>query len=444
MRSVSPDSDPALRQELVDRLSHDVELTEIVRQTLLENPPAAVRILCAAGTPECLRLVREFALGTAGSVQDRLIALSAMREAGEIAEDEPVELQVDGDIRVVTPGRHRIVPDSPIELPDQETAALFFEGARLLDPSPEDAYERWKQVDARFSSARIKTHLARLSQNLGRLSESREWLEKALEIEPDLVEAHVAMATTYLMEGNLRPALDHARIVEEAAVVTVSEFMGYQAVRDNINGIMSSPMADALLAQADMASDEETADANRDLANLLGSMQKSLALTQYLRQRPILALREDLALHEIVDHLDPTVLYNAAWLFGMVDEMEALSPDDEDDDPDGERDSALSEQRIHQARERIANALLDPQRLMEGLPGLGDRDIRGLAWMLDRGGITPLDDYLKEFPPDEAAPGDMLLEYGIVAEGRLAGKVTRMVPVDLRGPLMRAMEQLGG
>ncbi|MCA1597149.1 MAG: hypothetical protein LC772_12110 [Chloroflexi bacterium] len=108
-----------------------------------------------------------------------------------------------------------------------------------------------------------------------------------------------------------------------------------------------------------------------------------------------------------------------------------------EDDPDD--DLNQEEQYSEAARQMLAGKLLDADRLAEGLPGMTDRDLDAAEWLLARGGVSSLDDYLAAFPPDETAPSDMLLEYGLVAEGRLSGKLTRMVPVDLRSPLAEAL-----
>ncbi|MDQ2731709.1 MAG: hypothetical protein M3Y56_08630 [Armatimonadota bacterium] len=441
-------------------LREEPQFMALMDRTLREEPPSAVPVLCAIRTPEAFQRVRDFALGADGAFTDRLIALSYLRDAGEIAEDEPVDILIDGEPQTITLGKHRIVPDRPVELPDQATATLFQEGARLLDSSPEDAYDRWVAVDKAYGqSVQLCMHLARLSNSLGRPEVSGEWLQKALSLDPDFAEAHVAWAAQCLNEGDVRGAMQAARQVEKADVLTVTGFMTYNAIRESLDTLLQSPLADALMEQADMTGDDEAAEANRELAGMLGSMQKSLALTHYLRQRPIRGLREDLSFAEIVHQMDSAVVYNAAWLFGLLPEMEDFqdsmsesADDDEDDEDEGAATPGEGEEpedpRIEQAREELARRMLDPKLLAEGLPGLPDRDLEGLQWLLEQGGIAPLEEYLASFPIDEGAPSDMMLEYGIVVEGRLGGKMTRLIPTDLRTPLQEALvlvrEDMGG
>lgn len=432
-------------------LQEEPVFMDLLGRALGEDPSSAVPLLCAARTPEAFKKVRDFALGPDGSFADRLFALSYLRDAGEIAQDEPVEILVDGAPQTITLGKHRIVPDRPVELPDQATANLFQEGVGLLETSPEDAYDRWTAVDKAYPrSVQLRMHLARLSGNLGRPEQSREWLQKALEIDPSFAEAQVALAAQCLDEGDVRGAMQAARLVENADVLTITGFMTYSAIRESLDTLLQSPLADALMQQADMAADDETAEANRELAGMLGSMQKSLALTHYLRQRPIRGLREDLSFAEIVHQMDSAVVYNAAWLFGLLPEMEDFQDsmaedsdlDDEDEDETSAADAGGEESedpRIEQARQELSRRMLDPKLLADGLPGLPDRDLQGLQWLLEHGGSAPLEDYLTEFPIDEGAPSDMMLEYGIVVEGRLGGKMTRLIPIDLREPLQKAV-----
>jgi hypothetical protein len=395
--------------------------------------------------------VRDFVAGSA-PLADRLIALSLLRDAGEVAADEPVEFPVDGgEARTFILGKHSIVSDRPISLPDEPTVRMVEQGAALAQDNPEGAYDIWVAVDARFPSADVRVQIARLSQTMQRMEQSREWLEKARELDPNSAAVHIGLAFQCLNEANLRGALEEFRILENTPELTVTEFLNYQVVRENLDSVLQSPLADALMAQADITADPETAEANRELAGLLGSMQKSMALTQYLRQRPVMALHEGLTLSEIVERMDGLVVYNAAWLFGLLPEMEDLQTVeaegdeslDDDESEDSEDNLAPDDDpRIQQAREQLATAMLDPELLQEGLPGLPERDLKGLRWLLGQGGTAPLEDYLKEFPVDEAAPGDMLLEYGILAEGRLAGAITRLIPVDLREPLRTALDAM--
>src|SRR6185312_12232011 len=120
----------------------------------------------------------------------------------------------------------------------------------------------------------------------------------------------------------------------------------------------------------------------------------------------------------------------AAWLFGLSTDLDEIRRDteapagaegteelDADDDEDEDTPEAVDENFLNAARELLARELLRPERLEEGLPGLSDEDLEALRWLLDRGGMAPLDEYLKAHPPNPASPGDMLLENGIVAEG---------------------------
>ena len=425
-----------------------------IAQTLREEPALAVGLLAAAGAPRAMRLLSDFAFGDEGGITERLIAISHLRDAKEIAENEPIEITIDGQSHTIVPGKSKIVPDQPIELPDEETASLFGEGARIAAQSPETAYDRWVAVDERYPhSARVRCQLARLSQQLGRMEVSREWLEKALQADPNSMEARIGLAAQCLMDGDLRGAIDQSRFVENATVLSVTEFLGYQNVREHVNSILQSPMADALLAQADLAGDEESAEASREMAGLLGNMQRSMALGQYLKQRPVVNLSESLTLREVLDQMDAPVLYNAAWLFGVtsvMDELKDLIPSafdfiggSEDEEEEDQETPTDPEAALNAARMELSTVMLDPETLEQGIPGLTDRDLKALRWLLDQGGTAPLDDFLAEFPVDPDDPTDMLLDNGIVVEGRLDGKLTRMIPVDLREPLSLAIAVVG-
>src|SRR6185437_4277126 len=118
---------------------------------------------------------------------------------------------------------------------------------------------------------------------LGRTEEAQEWLTKALELDPASAEAHTSLALSRLTSGDLRGAMEHARAVEELESLTPQELLQYGSLRENLDALLSSPLADALMQQADLAGDEESANMNREMADMLGGMQRSLALTQYLR-----------------------------------------------------------------------------------------------------------------------------------------------------------------
>ncbi|MCA1597150.1 MAG: hypothetical protein LC772_12115, partial [Chloroflexi bacterium] len=274
-RRILRNNDPQAVQDLRAVALPGSPAMDVAERLMDESPSAGAQVLAAIGTPEALNRLQDFVALETAPPGDRIVALGYLRDAGAIAEDEPVDLPVQGATLQLVLGRHRIVPERPVSVPDETAAELFDTAARSLELDPEAAYSGFEALDEYYGeSAEVKIRLARLSLESGRLDESRTWIEQALALEPESVGAHMTLASLCLLEGDLRGAVEQSRFVEQAENMTPSEVLAYHGVQESLNTLLESPLADALMAQADLAQDDESAEANRELAGMLGAMWK--------------------------------------------------------------------------------------------------------------------------------------------------------------------------
>jgi tetratricopeptide (TPR) repeat protein len=156
-------------ERFVERFPHIVRVGEKMIWEEQE-PDVGIMMLMTIGTPEAYATLRRFALSQAGDDEDRLEALSALAEAGEIEPGESVRAWLDGEW-------HEIELQL-FEAPDLE--------GRLLDYSPQVADLVRRGI---------------LASSRGSAEQAEDLFERALELDPSAKEAYNNLGAIYAHRG---------------------------------------------------------------------------------------------------------------------------------------------------------------------------------------------------------------------------------------------------
>ena len=176
-----------------------------------QNPREGIDLLVAVGTPQAHDVLWRFALSQAGDDHWRVDALTALAEAGEIAEGETVRAWLKGAWREIELKVEQ-APDSgsrqsgyssdvadglnrataALERGDAAEAEGLFEHVLELEPGAKEAYNNLGTIYARR----------------GDDERAKEMFRKAREIDPHYVLAATNLATYYLSEEKVQEAVD--------------------------------------------------------------------------------------------------------------------------------------------------------------------------------------------------------------------------------------------
>ncbi|RME82382.1 MAG: tetratricopeptide repeat protein [Caldilineae bacterium] len=229
---LSSDLDMAERRRRLQRLQQRFpQLLLLARSALWEDKLVlpTIDLLSSLGTPEAHALLREFALGKKGDFEDRMEAVQALVDAGELSPYEPVRVWYKDDWRSVVP--HRVVvQDQDLDYSPEvnellqraqqvhreENVALareLYEKALKLEPNAKEAYN----------------NLATICRSEGNDREAESLLEKALEIDPNYAMARANLVHLLIDEGRLEEAKEMARRLAALPEMTPLEF-GFASV----------------------------------------------------------------------------------------------------------------------------------------------------------------------------------------------------------------------
>mgnify|MGYP006289973923 CR=1 FL=1 len=152
-----------------------------------QNPEAGIELLALLDTPAAYQVLRRFGLGQVGEDQERMQALGALAQAGQIPRDETLRVWLDGEWQE-TQIRGYEISDEGFAYP-QEVANLLDDGLAAL--KAEDA----EQAEMLFHRAlALEPRAKEAYNNLGTIyhrrqehERARAMFRKAVEIDPERI-----------------------------------------------------------------------------------------------------------------------------------------------------------------------------------------------------------------------------------------------------------------
>ena len=408
-------------------------LFEAVRWFLwhLEDAIPVIHMLALLGTEKAFAELRDFALGQAGSDDERMLAVQLLIQEGRLSLGQPLRLWLRGKWQE-TRLKMFEVTDQPQNLPYSEEVMTLLTraGAAIQDEDwnrAEQIYQQVLEVDPRCCPA--YNNLARITGERGDLKTSRAYLEKSLEIDPDYVVGRCNLAHHYLQDGEVERAEALIEPLVEREQFAAFEMKAYQLaqahiriqrrdleVAENILGVLTEFYPD----------DPEV----QELADRLGVLQPIGNLLKQVREnnqkkrerddgRPLEAQASlEVCLHR---HTKEALLCIARRLG-----LSGVS---------GGRKAALVE--------AVAAELRDAETLEWVVAQLPERPRAALDFVLEQGGTVSWEDFSERFGNDrEESPYwqwseprstmGLLRVCGLLFAGTEAGALRVLVPAELR------------
>jgi len=403
-------------------------------------------LLVSPGTARVYEILERFALGQRGPNDVRLLAMNILsqegwRSPGGLVHFWDEELDEWHDVQLMA-----------FEIKDPETSAYSDEVMDLLDAGMEarHAGDSEQAIALLQQALEVDPHCGQAAHNLGVMilqdeddPSGREWIARAIEIEPDYVFAYATMAKLLIVEGKLDEALEYLDIFPKQKVIVPEAYIAYQ---------------EALLRLALARDDYEIAE--RILDNL----------EEMFPDHPVVVrVRDSWEAHEATSGLldrfrDSFGYLHDYWLQSTHRKHNRMlnAPISPSDDVRAcldrlTKDDALTVTakrlglrgygRKAELIESIARRLFEPGLLQDVVNDLTEPHRDALRVLLAHDGIMPWIDFTAvsgddfdespywKYHEPETTPGVLKL-YGLLTAGTYKDERVAMIPYDLR-PLLR-------
>ena len=416
-----------------------------------QQPAGGITMLMTIGTPEAYSALRRFALSQAGDDEDRLEALSALAEAGEIEPGESVRAWLDGEWREIelqifeaSPQEGRLSDYSPqvADLLSQGTLASsrgsaeraeeLFERALELDPNAKEAYN----------------NLGAIYAHRGEHERAREMLRQAIAIDPLYVFPRCNLAAYLLDDEEIEKAEEMLAPLSEATDLFPQEAAFYNFSRGRLLAYQGEydEARRAVKTALKIDPDHELAEGLLEWIDELDEWEETAlqwrrnAESYWERQRQRdLAWRE--RLQASLSTSDPPLaealpLYTKEALTGMAREVI----------PRGGWSSLRKAELI----DEIIDALTKFNNLKRIIGSLGTEERSALQTVLEHGGNMPWEAFDARYGNDleesrywnwhtpETTMGQLRF-HGLLVETTVDDELCVAVPTDLRDELRQIL-----
>jgi tetratricopeptide (TPR) repeat protein len=396
-------------------------------------------------TPEARAALRRFGLSQAGEDAQRLDALQALIQAGEIGEDE--------QLRVWLHGQWQEIMMRQLEIsggPDQELAPavvdLIVEATEADlegdDERAEELYHRVLELEPRSKVA--YANLGTIYIERGEVERGKEMLRAALEIDPLYVHARCNLALLLLDEGDVEGA--------EAMIAPLGQVTRFHP----------EEMAFYSYVQACIHVEREELDAARNLLEMSLDVQPDFELSQELLERirirdRLQGLAEQLS-ESAREMAEQSQARRRADRLRLQRQLTTPSPHLMEALPLYLKTALIRMARVVMPSggwsslnkaplvERIAETLLDADELARIVADLGEEPRAALREVVEAGETMPwaafdarydndFDQGVEwNYPPPQTVMGQLRL-HGLLVETTVDGEVLVAIPAELRAPL---------
>ena len=196
----------------------------------------AIHMLALLGTDKAFAELQSFALGQAGTDEERMQAAQLLEQEGRLPVDQPLRMWLRGEWREILLKKFKITEEPEDQSYSEEVLDLLTragEAFRQQDlDRAEQIYQRILKLDERCCPA--YNNLARIAGEQGDVEESRAYLEKSLEINPDYVMGRCNLAHYYLMDGEIEAAQELIGPLVERRQFAAFEMKAYQLIQARI------------------------------------------------------------------------------------------------------------------------------------------------------------------------------------------------------------------
>ena len=400
-----------------------------------QTPGAAITVLRILDTPEAHAALRRFARSQVGSDQERMEALAALLEAGEIEEGETVRAFLDGEWREVEIRAEALPWDVMRESEYPPHVRETLNRAMILletgeEQRSEKLFERVLELDLNVKEA--YNNLGAIYARRDELERARALFRKAVEIDPLYVFPLGNLVNFLLDEGRVEEAEETLAPLSDATGLLPLETAFYNFTRARI-----------LVRQCEYESAvwllEEALEVKPDYEpaqDMLEWMEDWRSWEYWDEQwERDLAWREQL--QECLDSLEPTVaealpLYTKDMLTAMAREVH----------PEPGWSSLWKVELV----EAVIEALLDRRKLRFRVKRFEAELKEALRTVLNQGGAVRWQAFEERYGSDleesrywhwytpESTMG-LLRLHGLLVEAVVKGELYVVIPVDLREPL---------
>jgi len=394
----------------------------------------AVTLMGSLGTPRAHEMLRAFGFSKVGSSQARLTALSSLSRAKQLKPGERVKIWDEdaGDWReVVLTGFAIKEPDSsPYIKKVQEliNESIVANRAGNYDRAV-TLLEQALKLDPHCGQAAYNIGAIRMTQ--GNEAEGKSWIARAIEVEPDYLFAHAALAKLLAREGKTEEALERLDIFVTQEEVTPSAYITYQDALFTVSMVKGDfdEAERILLAIEEIFPDEKIV---RLMRERWGAYEDTPIWHRW-QERWLEGVHRR---HERMLAAPITLDADARVCLDRLTREDALPMV-------AKRLSVSTQGRKAALIEAIATALVSSETIERMLAVLPDSARAALRMLLDRDGAMPWQEFTTTFGDDvdespywtyhepKSVPG-VLKSHGLLAVGTYKGQRLALIPADLR------------
>ena len=390
----------------------------------------ALEMLATLGTERAWEEVRTFALGQAGTNEERLKAAHLLAERGHLPTDEPVRLWMDGEWRELLLRKFEIT-DEPYLPYSEEVLELLVQAGEVYQGEDWDEAERIYRhiLELEPNCCPAYQNLAVIASMRGDVDTMRAYVEKSLEIDPDYVMGRCSLAGIHLQEGRIDLAEELVKPLMERTQFAPFEMRAYQLLQARIHILRDNLEAAAsiLAVLQDLYPDDPAVNGLDERLSLLQSManmdERMREQARRMRERNYARpLDEGASLETCLGRHIKETLYEFSRRLGI---------------------SGVSGYRKAELVDVVAEWLREVDALREILSELPDRAREAMGYVLGQGGVVSWDAFNERYDNDlddvyyipytepDTVMGQLRMT-GLLYIGTEAGERRVRVPAELR------------
>ena len=398
---------------------------------------AGVGILIAADTPAARAALRRFGLSQAGEDEDRMRALGALVDAGEISPDESVRVWREGQWRELLIRAYE-VSDAPARTYSQRVADVLNDATSTLEEGDDRRAERLfrRALDLEPRAVEAYNNLGAIYARRKEHERAKEMFRAALEIDPMYPLPRCNLASYLVDEDELEAAMDMLRPLSKATRFRPPELAFYYLVQARIqageqeldSARRSLEMALEVLPEYAPAKTLMVKIAAMELAGLFQSVAEE-GRERHLSKRRRLQSKLTAPAPTLEQALP---LYTTSALVGM---SRVILPG-----------RSLAPLRKAELVQRLADGLREPDTLTRMVVDLAEDELTALRMVVSRGGHAPWGEFdefhgndLDELPDWEYHVPETVMgrlrHRGLLVETTVDGELRLAIPSDLRHTL---------
>ncbi len=433
---------PPSKSEGKRLIQHYPQIVLALKQMIWEENSIepAINIAKILNQPEAYAVLEEFALGQEGNDEDRLDVLLALQAAGYIPPGKPIRFWRGGKW-VKVEGHTTTLVEEEEELPYSPSTILLLEHAITLakEGKKQEAKKAFEQILEQEPNVKeAYNNLASLVIQEGDLEQAKALLRKALEVDPNYSLATINLARLTLAEdkgiekaNHLLDGLLRRGKISPSNMAHVAYLKAHIAIRHGDFDAALSQINTALML------DPENPTYEQALSQIEMLQTAKQFFAQAHKREQIKRARR----RQKINTIDPT-LEQALSLY-IRDELGSIARATNIPQWYKLRKAELLEKVIETLQSSETLATLVTYKL-------DARQREALQYVLEAGGATLLEDFMKHFATEDDERANNLTEntlltpledLGLLVETQLEDNAFVCIPMELRPLLKRALSE---